>query len=159
MGRVVHFEIHAQDPDRAEAFYTGVFGWTAESFGGPVDYRLLTTGPEGDMGINGAILKPPHDMTPSPGQAVNAFVCTIAVDSIEDIERAVRRRGRRAGGRAPGDPRRRAAEPTSRTPRATSSGRCSRRRSRAEAVPDAGRSPDRQIPPDRRPGRRSTPWR
>jgi predicted enzyme related to lactoylglutathione lyase len=89
MGRVVHFEIHAQDPDRAEAFYTGVFGWTAESFGGPVDYRLLTTGPEGDMGINGAILKPPHDMTPSPGQAVNAFVCTIAVDSIEDTERAV----------------------------------------------------------------------
>jgi predicted enzyme related to lactoylglutathione lyase len=93
MGRVVHFEIHAQDPDRAEAFYTGVFGWTVQRYGGPVDYRLLTTGPDDEIGINGAILKPPHDMSTAPGQPVNAFVCTIAVDSIEDTERAVTEAG------------------------------------------------------------------
>jgi uncharacterized protein len=28
MPRVVHFEIHAADPDRLVAFYEAVFGWT-----------------------------------------------------------------------------------------------------------------------------------
>jgi predicted enzyme related to lactoylglutathione lyase len=88
MGRVIHFEIHAGDPDRAERFYTGVFGWSAQRYGGPVDYRLLTTGPDDEPGINGAILQrqggPPEDAAP-----VDAYVCTIQVDSIEDTERAV----------------------------------------------------------------------
>ena len=88
MGRVIHFEIHAQEPDRAEAFYTGLFGWTAERYGGPVDYRVLTTGPDGAPGINGAILQRQGD-APGASQPVNAFVCTIEVDSIEDTERAV----------------------------------------------------------------------
>jgi uncharacterized protein len=88
MGRVIHFEIHADDPDRAQRFYTGVFGWQAQSYGGPMDYRLLTTGTDDQIGINGAILKrqgPP----PETGAAVNAFTCTISVESIEDTERAV----------------------------------------------------------------------
>jgi uncharacterized protein len=89
MSRVVHFEIHAQDPDRAERFYTEVFGWDVQRYGGPVDYRLLTTGPEGTVGINGAILKPPHEAAPADGQAVNAYVCTIGVESLEDVERRV----------------------------------------------------------------------
>jgi uncharacterized protein len=88
MGRVIHFEIHAEDTDRAEAFYTGLFGWTAERYGGPVDYRVLTTGPDGSPGINGAILQRQDDR-PGASQPVNAFVCTIEVDSIEDTERAV----------------------------------------------------------------------
>jgi predicted enzyme related to lactoylglutathione lyase len=94
MGRVVHFEIHAGDPDRAERFYVDVFGWAVERIGGPVDYRLLTTGPAGDRGIDGAILQRRGD-APQEGQAVNAFVCTIAVDSIEDTERAVATAGGR----------------------------------------------------------------
>jgi len=88
MGRVIHFEIHADDVDRAERFYTEVFGWTVQRYGGPMDYRLLTTGPDDQTGINGAVLKrqgPP----PTPGQPVSAYPCTIAVDSIEEIERAV----------------------------------------------------------------------
>ncbi len=44
MGRVVHFEIHATDPDRAERFYTDVFGWNVTRWGGADDYRLVTTG-------------------------------------------------------------------------------------------------------------------
>ena len=27
MPRPIHFEIHADDPDRAVAFYKGLFGW------------------------------------------------------------------------------------------------------------------------------------
>jgi len=88
MGRVIHFEIHAEDTDRAEAFYTGLFGWTAERYGGPVDYRVLTTGPDGSLGINGAILARQGD-GPAESEPVNAFVCTIEVDSIEETERAV----------------------------------------------------------------------
>ena len=88
MGRVIHFEIHAADTDRAQRFYTDVFGWTAQSFGGPMDYRLLTTGPDGEVGINGAILTRQGD-GPAAGAAVNAYVCTVQVDSIEDTERAV----------------------------------------------------------------------
>lgn len=94
MGRVLHFEIHAADPDRAERFYVDVFGWTVQRYGGPVDYRLLTTGPDGEPGINGAILKREGD-EPEDGQAVNAYVCTISVASIEETERAVAAAGGR----------------------------------------------------------------
>jgi uncharacterized protein len=89
MGRVIHFEIHAEDTDRAERFYTSVFGWGVERYGGPVDYRLLTTGPGEQTGIDGAILKRQSTSGPVDGQPVNAFVCTIGVDSLEETERAV----------------------------------------------------------------------
>lgn len=47
MGRVIHFEIHCGDLDRAERFYTDVFGWRIDRWeGAPADYRLITTGPD-----------------------------------------------------------------------------------------------------------------
>ena len=88
MGRVIHFEIHADDVDRAERFYTEVFGWGVQRYGGPVDYRLLTTGPDDDAGINGAVLKR-QGAGPAAGQPMSSYVCTIAVDSIEETERSV----------------------------------------------------------------------
>jgi hypothetical protein len=57
MPRVVHFEIPAEDPDRAVKFYSEVFNWKIEKWTGPVDYRLITTGSEDEPGINGAIMK------------------------------------------------------------------------------------------------------
>lgn len=40
-GEIVHFELLVKDADRAQAFWSGVFGW---SFGGPMtpemDYRM-----------------------------------------------------------------------------------------------------------------------
>jgi uncharacterized protein len=88
MGRVIHFEIHADDPERAQRFYTGVFGWNAQHFGGPMDYRLLTTGSDDQVGINGAVLKR-QGPGPEPSAPVNTYVCTIQVDSIEETERMV----------------------------------------------------------------------
>ena len=88
MGRVIHFEVHAADPDRAVRFYEGVFGWRVEKAGGPVDYWLVTTGPDEGPGINGAILRR-MGSEPSSDQAVNSFVNTIEVDSLEETERAV----------------------------------------------------------------------
>jgi uncharacterized protein len=33
MSRVVHFEIHAEDPQRAINFYANVFGWQFSQWG------------------------------------------------------------------------------------------------------------------------------
>jgi predicted enzyme related to lactoylglutathione lyase len=95
MGRVIHFEIHADDLDRAESFYTGLFGWTVQRWeGAPVDYRLLTTGPDGEPGIDGA-LTTRHDPAPDTSAGPHAFVCTIQVESIGDTETAVAEAGGR----------------------------------------------------------------
>ena len=67
--RVVHFEITADDPERAVAFYQDVFGWRPGTWGGSGDYWLVGTG-EGP-GIDGAIMRR------ALGQAV---IDTVAVD-------------------------------------------------------------------------------
>ena len=38
MARVVHFEISADDPQRAVDFYARVFDWRSEKWDGPQDY-------------------------------------------------------------------------------------------------------------------------
>ncbi len=63
MPRIVHFEITADDVERARKFYE-IFGWEITSSGMPgVDYWLAHTG-EGAMGINGAIM--PRAYNPQP---------------------------------------------------------------------------------------------
>ncbi len=63
MNRIVHFEIHAADPERAVKFYKDVFGWEITEWVIPgVEikdenrYWLVTTGPETEPGINGGLL-------------------------------------------------------------------------------------------------------
>lgn len=91
MARVGHFEIHADDPQRAIAFYGTLFGWEfnkwGEEGGGP-EYWLITTGPAEEPGINGGLMKRMGDR-PQPGQAVNAYVCTTMVASLDETIAAV----------------------------------------------------------------------
>jgi predicted enzyme related to lactoylglutathione lyase len=96
VGRVVHFEIHASDMDRAERFYAEVFGWSVRRTQvGERDYRLLVTGADGTPGINGALIERRGD--PGAGDTpVTAFVCTIAVEDLDETERRIADRG---GGR------------------------------------------------------------
>jgi predicted enzyme related to lactoylglutathione lyase len=95
VGRVVHFEIHASDMDRAERFYTEVFGWTAQrAQSGERDYRLLVTGPDTTPGINGALIER-WGGDPAPGDAVTGFACTIAVEDLDDTRRQIAERGGR----------------------------------------------------------------
>jgi predicted enzyme related to lactoylglutathione lyase len=82
MPRVVHFEIHADDPQRAVTFYQDIFGWQINKWEGPEDYWLVTTGPDNEPGINGAILR---RRGPVNGDAVIAYVCTIDVPSVDDV--------------------------------------------------------------------------
>lgn len=57
MPRVVHFEIAAEDPKRAAAFYTRVFDWQINQWDGPVLYWLANTGSKDQEGIDGAIMR------------------------------------------------------------------------------------------------------
>ncbi|HEX2449839.1 MAG TPA: VOC family protein [Gemmatimonadales bacterium] len=83
MPRVVHFEIHAEQPQRAIKFYQTVLGWTFHQWPGLSEYWLVTTGPKEQPGIDGGLIlrrgPPPVD-----GQAVNAFVCTVEVANLDD---------------------------------------------------------------------------
>ena len=87
MPRVLHFEIHASDPERGIKFYEKVFGWTFQKWEGPMDYWLITTGEKPEPGIDGGLL-PRRGPAPTDGQAVNAFVCTVDVKSLDaDVEK------------------------------------------------------------------------
>lgn len=65
MDRVVHFEIPAEDMDRAKKFYKDNFGWKLNQLGPDMgDYVLIQTGPTDEKGmpqdkafINGGLMK------------------------------------------------------------------------------------------------------
>jgi predicted enzyme related to lactoylglutathione lyase len=80
MGRPVHFEIHATDPERLIRFYSELCGWSFTKWAGPAEYWVITTGPDTEPGINGGLVAK-RGVAPLEGQAVNAFVCTVAVAS------------------------------------------------------------------------------
>lgn len=91
-GRVVHFEIPADDVGRAEAFYRDVFAWEINSIPG-MGYTLVGTTPSTENGptepgaINGGMLARQAPIT--------APVVTIEVDDIETALKAVERLGGR----------------------------------------------------------------
>lgn len=93
MGRVVHFEIHAGDPERAARFYRELFGWEITRWEGPMEYWVVRTGGATEPGIDGGLLRRRGE-PPTPGQAVNAYVCTVGVDDLDDALA----RGSRLGG-------------------------------------------------------------
>lgn len=84
MNRVIHFEIHAADPERATQFYETLFGWTFRKWDGPMPYWLVMTGPDDQPGIHGGMVLR-QCAPPTEGQAVNAFVCTVDVSSVDEI--------------------------------------------------------------------------
>ena len=56
MSRVIHFEIHAEDPARAVKFYEAAFGWKFQKREGPQDYWLIRTGDPSERGIDGGMI-------------------------------------------------------------------------------------------------------
>jgi uncharacterized protein len=84
MPRVVHFEIHAADPERLVEFYRGLFGWQLQKWAGPAEYWLIQTGDAPEPGINGGLLRR-RGTPPTDGQPVNAFVCTVDVPALDDL--------------------------------------------------------------------------
>ncbi len=82
MGRIVHFEIHAENMQRAADFYGKLFGWKFDSWGDGT-YWLITTGPDDKMGINGGMAKR-EGPVPKEGQPMNGFVNIVDVENIDE---------------------------------------------------------------------------
>lgn len=85
--RVIHFEIHASEPERAIEFYTSIFDWKISKWG-EQDYWIIDTGIEKTKkvspigGINGGLL--PASKEASKGTLMNSFVCTVTVDGFDE---------------------------------------------------------------------------
>ena len=82
MSRVIHFEIHASKPQALIAFYASLFGWKFQQWG-EIEYWQVETGPSDQAGINGGLV-PRRGAASLDGQAVNAFVCTVQVTSLDE---------------------------------------------------------------------------
>ena len=90
-GQVVHFEVPADDIDRAQNFYRDAFGWRMRSLP-EMNYTLVTTTPTGDDGmptgtgaINGGMML--------RGDPVTAPIITIDVDDIDAALATIERLG------------------------------------------------------------------
>jgi uncharacterized protein len=96
MPRPIHFEIHADNPSRAVKFYESLLGWQFTKWEGPMEYWLIKTGSAGTPGIDGGLVKR-KGAEPTEGAAVNAYVCTVDTDSVDQtIEKLTALGGRLA---------------------------------------------------------------
>ena len=50
-GKLVHFEVPAEDADRAQKFYEDLFGWEFQRYEGPFDYRTTSAGGDPSGGL------------------------------------------------------------------------------------------------------------
>jgi predicted enzyme related to lactoylglutathione lyase len=93
MGGVVHFEVPADDEERARNFYSAVFGWGFQVLPPVMEYSLAMTTPMNDEGvplepgsINGGIFRRGGDL--------KAPVITI---DVPDIDAALEQIGQLGG--------------------------------------------------------------
>jgi predicted enzyme related to lactoylglutathione lyase len=85
MPRIIHFELPADNPERAVEFYSKVFGWKMQKWEGPTEYWLISTGDAAQPGINGGLLRRPY-----PG----AVTCnTLDVASVDEAVANVGKNG------------------------------------------------------------------
>lgn len=93
MNRPIHFEIQAENTERAIRFYQSLFGWTFNQWGSE-KYWLISTGDKSTPGIDGGLMPRPYPGSPQDGAHVNAMVCTCDVDNVDNMgERAVKAGG------------------------------------------------------------------
>jgi predicted enzyme related to lactoylglutathione lyase len=89
-GEIVHVEFPAEDADRAEAFWGGLFGWSFQGSGMPdIDYRMAQAG-----GSTGAAVFPAEPRSGYP----NYYFATEDIDTASE---RVRELGGEAEAKAP----------------------------------------------------------
>lgn len=82
---VAHFAINADDVGRAQQFYSGVFGWTFQSWGPPGFYMIETgSAPMGSLQQRREL---------EPGVRMTGFECTISVPDVQAAKAAVEAHG------------------------------------------------------------------
>ena len=90
---IVHFEIPADDPDRATKFYRELFGWEIQKFAGvgAPEYWTVSTVPKDAKGmparpgVNGGLLRRQNASHPP--------VNYIAVESVDEYAKKAKRLG------------------------------------------------------------------
>lgn len=79
MTTIVHFEIPADDIDRARKFYSELFGWEIEKWDDPkanIDYWMInTTDSKGEKGVGGGLTKRMH-----PQHRITDYIGVKSVD-------------------------------------------------------------------------------
>ncbi len=88
--KIVHFEIHADDPERAIKFYRDVFGWEITKFQGSeeggIDYWNIDT----KEGLNGGLMRREN---PSSEGDPNACVIYVQVPNYDDYAEKIQKAG------------------------------------------------------------------
>lgn len=92
MNRVIHFEIQADNTERAKRFYENTFGWKIEKYKGEgqgemMEYWLIMTGPKEIPGIDGGLYGRPME------DKIYTYDCTIDVENIDKAVEAVKSNG------------------------------------------------------------------
>ena len=87
---VAHFAIHADDLTRARAFYGAVFGWQFTGWG-PPDFFMITDASGASPGPLGSLTKRLARIAPenASSEAFTTFECTVAVDDVDRVAKAV----------------------------------------------------------------------
>jgi predicted enzyme related to lactoylglutathione lyase len=83
---IVHFEIPADDVDRARKFYSTLFGWKIEKFEGSMEYWMISqTGDSSDKSLAGGLMK-----RQNPQQSILNYV---GVPSIDEYSKRINELG------------------------------------------------------------------
>ena len=76
MPTITHFDIPADNIERASKFYSELFGWKIEKTPGPIEYHLIsTTNEKGEEGVGGGIAK-----RENPHESITNFIDVPSID-------------------------------------------------------------------------------
>lgn len=76
MPTIAHFDISADNPERAKKFYENLFDWKIELLPGPMPYYLIETADlNGEKGVGGGMAK-----RDKPEQKITNFIGVSSVD-------------------------------------------------------------------------------
>ena len=84
MPRVIHFEIVADNPERAMKFYKEVFGWEFNKWDGPQDYWLVKTGEGSQPGINGGLTPKTNEGSGNTGGRITNSIDVPSIDEFSN---------------------------------------------------------------------------
>lgn len=89
MAKFVHFDLPADDLERAKKFYTELFGWKITKAPGPMEYYFIETADtKGEKGLAGGMGK-----RGAPEQRITNY---IGVDSVDEYMKKVEEKGGKA---------------------------------------------------------------
>lgn len=86
---IVHFEIPSDNIERANKFYTELFGWKMEKMPGPMEYWMFAKGAnnKGEQTISGGVME---RKIPSSHEQITIY---IAVNSVNEYVKRVEELG------------------------------------------------------------------